>query len=378
MKQLAYIMFSVVYYIACLFPVNKNRYFCVMTHDASDDSSVGVVVKAVKKKYPNAVFTYVKKEDKKLSSLAGLIFVKAAYLAVSGTILMDNEFLPLAYTRIRNDVKVIQLWHGTGTIKKFGHDINEGGMLRLVTRADSRITHLIVNSDYTKNLYGKVFGVSKDKIYVTGIPRTDILFSEEGKKRCIEEFFNVYSFLKGRKLILYAPTFRDNEVGDPKCMLDFDRWVSEADDDMVLLIRLHPHVSAAYDDVSLRKYNGKVLNVSSYDDVNTLLFVSDALITDYSSIIFEYILLDRPMYFYAYDLKLFEDDDRGFYENYEEYVPGKVVLNMDELMAAVGAEDRFENIRKSFKNAAYRYTDGKSTERFMELLEAACGTTPEQ
>ena len=124
MKQLAYVMFSVVYYIACLLPVNKDRYFCVMTHDASDDSSVGVVVKAIKKKYPNAVFTYVKKEDKrrKLLSLAGLIFVKAAYLAVSGTpVLMDNEFLPLAYTKIKKkNVNVIQLWHGTGTIKKFG------------------------------------------------------------------------------------------------------------------------------------------------------------------------------------------------------------------------------------------------------------------
>ena len=64
MKQLAYVMFSVVYYIACLLPVNKDRYFCVMTHDASDDSSVGVVVKAIKKKYPNAVFTYVKRGQK--------------------------------------------------------------------------------------------------------------------------------------------------------------------------------------------------------------------------------------------------------------------------------------------------------------------------
>lgn len=368
MKQIAYIMFSAVYYIACLFPVNKNRYFCVMTHDAGDDSSVGVVVKAIKKNNPDAVFTYVKKEDRKLTSLAGLIFVKAARLAVSGAVLMDNEFLPLAYTRIRKNVKVIQLWHGTGTIKKFGHDVNSGAMLRLVKKADGRITHLIVNSNYTKRLYQKAFGVSEERVYVTGIPRTDILFSEEGKKRCKEKFFNVYSFLKGRKLIMYAPTFRDNEVKSPKCMIDFDRWVSETDEDTVLLVRLHPYVSAAYDDASLKKYNGRVVNVSSYDDVNTLLYVSDALITDYSSIIFEYILLDRPMYFYAYDLKLFEDDDRGFYENYEEYVPGEVVTDMDGLMAAVKSDDRYQDEREAFKNASYRYTDGKSTERFMELL----------
>ena len=99
------------YYIACLLPVNKDRYFCVMTHDASDDSSVGVVVKAIKKKYPNAVFTYVKKEDRKLLSLAGLIFVKAVYLAVSGTVLMDNAFLPLAYTKIRKNVNAVSYTH---------------------------------------------------------------------------------------------------------------------------------------------------------------------------------------------------------------------------------------------------------------------------
>ncbi len=369
MKQIAYIMFSVVYYIVSFFfRTDKNRYFCVMTHDDSEDGSVGVVIKAITKQNPVAVFTYVKKDDRRLKNLLGLIFIKAACLAVSQTVLMDNEFLPLAYTRLKKNVRVVQLWHGTGTIKKFGHDINSGAMLRLVKKADSRITHLIVNSDYTKNLYHRAFGVPMERIYVTGIPRTDILFSNEGKKRCVDKFYNEYSFLKGRKLIMYAPTFRDSEVRSPKCMLDFDRWVNKTDDDTILLIRLHPHVSAAYDDQKLGKYNGRIINVSSYEDVNTLLYVSDALITDYSSIIFEYILLDRPMYFYAYDLKLFQNDDRGFYEDYEEYVPGRVVTDMDELMNAMEADDIYEDKRIEFKNASYRFTDGKSTERLMKLL----------
>ena len=102
------------------------------------------------------------------------------------------SFLPLAYTKIRKNVNVIQLWHGTGTIKKFGHDISEGRMLRLVSRADSRITHLIVNSDYTKDLYHKAFGVSKDRIYVTGIPRTDILFFRKKGKKDVWKNFLMY------------------------------------------------------------------------------------------------------------------------------------------------------------------------------------------
>ncbi len=369
MKSIAYIAFAIVYYIACIVPVNKNRFFCVMTHDSGEDSGVGVVIKEIKSRNPSAVFTYVTKEDKKISSLVKLIFIKSFMLANSRVVLMDNEFLPLAYVRRRKNVLIVQLWHGTGTIKKFGHDANFGSMLKRVKRADKKITHLIVNSDYTKELYKGAFGVSDEVVYVTGIPRTDVFFSEEVKESAVSSFYNEYPELKGRKLILYAPTFRDNEVKNPRCMLDIDRWVDKMDEDVVLLLRFHPHVAAFYKEDTISCYNGKVVNVSAYNDVNTLLFVSDALITDYSSIIFEYAVLNRPMYFYAYDFDTFADSGRGFYEKYTEYVPGEVVYTTDELITAVQGEDRYIGVREEFVNHAYRYLDGCSVKRVVDLLD---------
>lgn len=369
MKVIAYVLFSVMYFIGCiLFPVCNDRYFCVMTHDGSSDSSVGVVVKRLKEIDSGRVFYYVRKSDKSRASFIKLIFVKSIEMARSQTILMDNEFLPLAYVKLRKGVKVVQLWHGTGTIKKFGHDVNDGRLLKIVKKADMKITHLIVNSDYTAGLYKRAFGVTDDKVYITGIPRTDVLFNEEIRKNDINAFFNEYMDLKGKKLILYAPTFRDTEVKEPKLMLDIKEWIDGTDRNTILLLRLHPYVSKAFDDNMLKGYEGRIINMSDYADVNTLLFVSSALITDYSSIVFEYILLNRPIYFYAYDLKLFENDSRGFYEDYESFVPGPVVRNTKELLSAVAAEDMYGEARLLFKDRFYKYTDGNSTDRLIKLL----------
>lgn len=368
MKIIGYYLFAILYYIGCLFPVKKNRFFCVMTHDGSDDSSVGVVVKAIKNKDNNASFIFVKKGDKKSTGMISLFLKKPFGLATSSTILMDNEFLPLAYIKIRRNVKVVQLWHGTGTIKKFGHDISEGKMLSLLKRADNRITHLIVNSEYTGNLYQKTFGVSRDKVYITGIPRTDIMFDNAVLKSNLEKLYTDYSVLRNKRIILYAPTFRDDEIHDPKVNIDLDMWNNEFDEKTVLILKLHPFVAAAFDSSELEKYSSHIIDMSMYSDLNTLMFASDALITDYSSIVFEYVLLNRPVYFYAYDYDKFTNESRGFYEDYNEFVPGEIVKTTRELIDCINSEDLFSQKRKKFVNTYYKYTDGKSIQRFLDLL----------
>lgn len=368
MKVIGYILFSIMYSLGRIFPLYADRYFCVMTHDGGSESSVGTVVKSIKEIKPDSKFYYVRKSDRASLSLIKLIFVKSLEMARAQTIFMDNEFLPLAYVRLRKGVKVLQLWHGTGTLKKIGHDINEGRMLKIVKKADSKITHLIVSSDYMGKIYKRAFGVSDDKVYVTGIPRTDILFDEEKRKKDIISFYDEYKELKGKRLILYAPTFRDKEVKNPRLMLDTGEWIRGVPGDTVLLLRLHPHVAKAFDDNMLKGCEEKIVNVSEYADVNTLLLVSSALITDYSSIIFEYILLDRPIYFYAYDLKEFSEDGRGFYEDYESFVPGQVIYGTKELVDAIGGKDTYGEERKRFKERFYKYTDGMSAKRLLDIL----------
>ena len=370
-KIIGYRLFAFIYMISrLLFKADSNRFFCVMTHDSSKESGVGVVITAIKEKNSDAKFVCVDKASKSKWGLLNLFFVKPVSLARAKTILMDNEFLPLAYINLRKDVKVVQLWHGTGTIKKFGHDISEGTMLDIVKNADSKITHLIVNSQYTKKLYSHTFGVNEEKVYVTGIPRTDMLFDEERIDAMRDSFFKEFPQLKGKKLVLYAPTFRDEETDNPRMMIDENVWCDELckNDNIVLMLRLHPFVADSYVQHDDGICNDEIINMSSYKNLNTLLSVADVLITDYSSIIFEYIVFDRPVIFYAYDLDKFENDSRGFYENYREYVPGVVVYDTNELVKAVKATDNYSEKRKYFLKQSYEYTDGKSTDRLLDII----------
>ncbi len=285
-------------------------------------------------------------------------------MAMSKYIFLDNVFLPMAFCPMREEVKVIQLWHGTGTIKKFGQDVNEGRLKELEKRANQKITHLIVNSDETKDIYAGCFGISTDKVRVLGLPRTDVFFQKERQEKKLREFYEQYPNLKGKKLILYAPTFRDDELVHPSIAFSIDNLMEQMDDDVCLALRLHPFV--AYSIPYKGRYKDRVYDFSLYNKLNTLLFATDCLITDYSSIIFEYVALNRPMVFYAYDLDEFKKDGRGFYNDYETYVPGPVVYTERELIKALQQERIDEEKMEKFTRRAYAYTDGKATKRLID------------
>lgn len=369
-KKIGYWIFAAFFYFFRLFPRKKNKVFCVMTHDGSAGSSVGVVVEALKKKTDKYQYIYMKKDDREnakahvLKAFYSFFIVKAYHLATASYVMMDNVFLPMAYLRFSKDVKIVQLWHGTGTIKKFGQDANVGELKRLEQKANQRITHLIVNSEYTKKQYAGAFGVAEDRVYIWGLPRTDELFSEDVKKEKVSKFYQQYPQLKGKKLVLYAPTFRDQEVDNPRMMLDVEYLEANTSEDIVYLIKLHPFVASHYK----RKDTERCINVSAYDDINTLLFVSDILITDYSSIIFEYCVLERPMIFYAYDLETFSEEGRGFYEDYPSYVPGNVVRKSEEVADLINSNSFDYKKINSFKKNSFNFLDGNSMERFIQRI----------
>ncbi len=343
-----------------------------MTHDPGKDSNVGVMVEYLKQRKEGYSFFYLNKSERNrvrdgkggFGRLA-FFFVKPYHLATSEIVFMDNVFLPMAYLKFGRKVRIIQLWHGTGTIKKFGQDVNTGGLKKLEKKANSRITHLIVNSEKTKKLYAKTFGIPQDRVFVYGLPRTDLFFDDVKREDRIRRFYTQYPGLKGKKLILYAPTFRDKECDRPKLMLDPDVWGEEMPEDTVLLLRLHPFVAGAFEKGQNQTEHNRrnILSMSSYPDINTLLLVSDCVITDYSSVIFEYCLLKRPMIFFAYDLEQFSDCGRGFYEDYETYVPGPVVRDTKALTGLLNNGEFDMGRTEAFVRESYAYLDGKSAER---------------
>lgn len=377
MKVIGYLIFSFFYHIFLICRVKDKKVCCIMHHDSSHDSNVGMVVQYLKKNPCEYEFNYITKKDVNGMRGKGMIadfipffIIKPYHLATSEYVLLDDAFLPLAYIRFRKNVKVIQLWHGTGTIKKFGQDVNTGKLKELEYRVNQNITHLIVNSSRIINMYSKAFGVSKDKVYPLGLPRTDTLFCKRKLEGEVDKFYGKYPELKEKKIVLYAPTFRDTEVKNPKLHLDYDRLLEGIPDDWVLMLKLHPFVAQSFylDKKEKTKFSGRLYDFSSYLDLNTLMGVSDILITDYSSIIFEYCLENKPMIFYAYDLMEFSNHGRGFYEPYEEYVPGPIAYTTRDLIQILNQDTYDMEKILQFKEENYDYLDGQSTKRLVDTV----------
>lgn len=376
-KTLGYYLFAFIYSLCRLIPRKKNRVLGIMTHDDGEGSNVSLVVKALKEA-GDYTFSYITKHDtmdvKGFADLGKVIsfFLRKPYeMARAEIILLDNIFLPFAYLRRRKGVKVVQLWHGTGTIKKFGQDVNTGKLKELEQRANNNVTHLIVNSEEMKKQYAGAFGIDEQRIFSVGLPKTDELLHrirltlDTGINKDKEYIFQKFNIPKNKKLILYAPTFRDDELNCPACINYMNDIIQKLPKEYHLGFRLHPFIAETFD----QQVTGEsVCNLSYESDVNALLLAADLLITDYSSIVFEYCLLERPMIFFAYDYNEFSDYGRGFYKNYEDYVPGPIAYTSDEVVDIIKNKRYSMDRLHHFKEENYQYLDGKATERLIELL----------
>lgn len=378
-KTIGYYVFACVFYICRLFPLKDKKVFCIMTHDDGEDSNVRLVIKELKKLNGYSLSYITKTETETVKSLKGLrrlmsfFFIKPYHMARSKTILMDNVFIPMAYIRVKRNVKVIQLWHGTGTIKKFGQDVNTGRLRTLERRANRNITHLIVNNKQTAKLYAGVFGIKKDRVYPVGLPKTDDILHRMWKmdrdninadKKVI---YDKYHLPMEKKLILYAPTFRDKNLGSDIALQHVKELAEQVPEDYILGLRLHPYVARMAKKLNI----DNVCDLSGEKSLSLLIMASDMLITDYSSIIFEYCITEKPMIFFAYDLDDFKSHGRGFYEKYEDYVPGPIALRSSEVIDIIKDKDYSIELINTFIMNNFPNLDGRATKRIIELITSS-------
>lgn len=276
----------------------------------------------------------------------------------------------------------VQCWHGT-PLKRLGCDLEHfdnvlntmKGIKKRYKIEASKFSYFISPSKFASEKFISAWNLKetgKENIILEeGYPRNDFLFNytkndEENikKKLGIEK--------DNRKIILYAPTYRSDQhetgVGYTyKEELDFTRLQKKIGDKYIILFRPHYFIANSFD---FEKYKGFVYNVSNIDDINELYIISDMLITDYSSVFFDYANLKRPIIFYMYDLDHYRDDSNGFYIDLNE-LPGKIVKTQEEL------EDEINNININFKydekyrkfNEKYNYLDdGNASKRVVEKL----------
>jgi teichoic acid glycerol-phosphate primase len=171
--------------------------------------------------------------------------------------------------------------------------------------------------------------------------------------------------LKHKKVILYAPTYRDHELENFNLKLDLDKMYEALCEDYVLILKLHPAIrnKAEYEDL----YPGFVYDYTGKASTNELLMVTDILISDYSSIPFEFSLLNKPMVFFAYDLDEYTKE-RGLWESYDMLVPGPVVKETNGLVETIKHDNFDLQIVKDFSSKWNRYSSGEACKNLVSYI----------
>lgn len=293
----------------------------------------------------------------------------AEICATSKVIVLDEYTAYMYRICLRPETKLIQLWHACGAFKTFGYTrLGKPGGTQQESSTHRNYDYVAVSSESVRIWYAEGFGIPTSHVIATGVPRTDIFFDAVYRENVRKRLYETYPVLKGRKVILFAPTFRgENRLNAEYPMERFDvgHFLDHIPEEYVMLIKHHPFVRKKHP--VPEKYADRVLDLSGSSELNDLLFITDIVITDYSSLVFEASLLNLPMLFYTFDLKEYIDS-RDFYFNFETFVPGRFVYEQEELEAAVCHKDFEQEKVRDFAEKFFDARDGRASERVADLI----------
>ncbi|MCQ2960806.1 MAG: CDP-glycerol glycerophosphotransferase family protein [archaeon] len=286
------------------------------------------------------------------------------------------------YLQKPKDTVFIETWHGT-PLKKLALDMEKVDMSgntnikqyrKRFKKHTSQWDYLVSQNSYSTEIFRRAFAFNGNMLEI-GYPRNDILFrenTEEGIKK-IKEKMNIP---KDKKVILYAPTWRDNEFhknGIYKFAtdMDFNLMKERLGDDYVLIVKYHYSVR---ENINWDEYAPFVIECNELWDIQELYLISDILITDYSSVMFDYAILKRPMLFFTYDLEFYKNNLRDFYFDMVEEVPGPIVRTTEELIYEIEAVDEsyMEKYSEKYEKFTAKYNefdDGNASNEIIKLLK---------
>ena len=273
-------------------------------------------------------------------------------------VFISSYFLPVSSCEKRKETKVIELWHAGGMLKKMGYDAKDDIPKYYKGNPTKNFDLVTVSADFCVPAYEKAFRLPKGVAKATGIARTDLYFDENFNKHNIDRFYQLYPGAIGKKICVYAPSFSGNAarpvtVGFTDELLDM---FSRHSDEWFFITKLHPNMEKHYPEF--------------ISDIHTeeLFAPSDLLITDYSSIVFDYMLYNKPFILYAPDISAY-NKERGFYIDIST-LPAPVVKNvsdLEKLLLSDGWKRDPEDIRKC-ASIYMKKCDGHAVDRIIQVM----------
>ncbi|MGW4805757.1 bifunctional glycosyltransferase/CDP-glycerol:glycerophosphate glycerophosphotransferase [Kitasatospora sp. NPDC004272] len=299
-------------------------------------------------------------------------------LATSRYVVANNH-LP-DWFRKRPGQVVVQTWHGT-PLKKIGHDIEAVHFAdkRYLERLAVEVENwdlLVSPNSFSTPILRRAFGFPGEMVE-SGYPRNDVL-RRPGTERLATGIRRRIGIPDGKRVVLYAPTWRDDQYYAPgrykfDFRIDLDDARARLGEDHVLLVRRHPNVVDPVPGAG----DGFVFDVSDYPDMADLSLITDVMVTDYSSLMFDYVNTGRPILFFTYDLEHYRDTLRGFYFDFQSSAPGPLVFDSEELISSIRdvdrIEERYAERYRRFQDAFCDLDDGYASVRLADRILVAGG-----
>lgn len=357
----------------------KYLYFDSFAGKDFDDNPY-YIFKYLYNNYPNYTFVWTFKSDTKIAEFKKL-YPQNNVIAVKYKSLKHFEYLNKAIFWIvnykmppyfsKNDKSIyLQTWHGI-PLKRLGCDIEDKNqtfyrskqsyqeMCQTYQDEGSKADYFIGPSNYACNKFLSAFKMPEDKLVRVGYPRNEQLYLYQDDQDLISSLKQQLNLDK--KVILYAPTWRDDSSSlsgyKNSGLLDFDMLYEQLKDDYQIIYRPHYLIKEKID---LSKYQDFIIEASKYSNLSDLMLVSDVLITDYSSIYFDYSILKKPIYFYMNDLEKYQDKLRGFYIDIDTDLPNDYYTSEKELISDIKEgkynEEKWQRFLENNQNYNLDYT----------------------
>ncbi len=315
-----------------------------------------------------------KNELKKIRN--DLYFTK--YYARAKYTFVYDYYLPSFANKPRKNSRLIQVWHACGAFKKWGYSIKDSSWGLNSTLYDrykiyKSYTDIITSSEEVNKFYAEAFGADLAKIKALGVARTDVFFDNNLVQQKRDDVYTKFNIDRNKKILIWAPTFRGVSLNKShnEITLELEKLYNALKDDYVLLIKLHPHLVKGFNARTFAPEYMKDFAIKPHPTypIENLLCAADIVISDYSSLIFEFALLERPMIFFPYDLEEYENV-RDFYYEYRSFVPGKIVRDTEGIIKEIRSlEKNFDKQRViNFKNKFMSACDGNSAERIFNEI----------
>lgn len=269
------------------------------------------------------------------------MFAQMFHIATSKVVILDTYCIVVSILKHKKELKVVQMWHSMGTMKKFGYtalDTKEGSKSEIAyaMKMHENYDYIFASADSYKEHLAKGFNCDIEKILTMPLPRLDLLNSDKYGQRVRERIYMEYPELKEKPLILYCPTFRKEEE-------DFRRALNELTgavdyENYNFVVKLHPLSKSVVEEPAV-----SADGFSSFE----LLFAADYVISDYSCIVYEAAVRHIPLYFYNFDMELYTDG-RGLALDYEQEIPGPASGDAKEIVAAIETKEYDMDALKRF------------------------------